>query len=273
MAMTSMGAVMATNVNKDLARRIVEEMWNTRNLEVIDACYAPSQDGHEATKAFIASYWTAFPDLHITIDDQIAEGNQVATRYTARGTHLGHFAGIPPTGEQMTTTAIETHLFADGKLVELWNSFDPLGMLQRVGAIANRAIVRRWYDDYVNGHDVDVLDDLVTLDFTSHFLSGAEGACADQIKQIDGAIFTTLPDLRVTIQDMVVEGDRVAVRYSTLATLASNPPGVPLAATGMDIFRIADGKIAQRWAELDYTGMLMQLGAVPHESVPIGEQT
>jgi steroid delta-isomerase-like uncharacterized protein len=270
--MTSVEALMATNVNKDLARRIVEEMWNTRNLDVIDTCYAPSPDGHEATKAFIASYWTAFPDLHITIDNQIAEGNQVATRYTAHGTHLGPFAGIPPTGEQITTVAIETHQFDNEKLVGLWNSFDPLGMLQRLGAIANRALVRRWYDEYVNGHDVDALDDLVTPDFTSHFLSGAEGAGADQIKQIDAAIFATLPDVRVTIQDMVVEGDRVAVRYSALATPASNPLGGPLAATGMDIFRIADGKIAQRWAELDYTGMLMQLGAVPNESAPVEEQ-
>ena len=84
----------------------------------------------------MTTHLTTFPDLHITIQDQIAENDLVATRYVMRGTHQGEFADIPPTGKQFTVTGIEMHRFADGKLVELWNVVDLLGMLQQLGVIS-----------------------------------------------------------------------------------------------------------------------------------------
>ena len=127
---------MSSEANKALARRIVEEMWNTQNLKVVDEVYSPEFGGrHEATKQFVTAHLTAFPDLHITIQDQIAENDLVATRYVMRGTHQGEFANIPPTGEPFTVTGIEMHRFADGKLIELWNVVDLLGMLQQLGVI------------------------------------------------------------------------------------------------------------------------------------------
>ena len=128
---------MSSEANKALARRIVEEMWNTQNLKVVDEVYSPEfGGGHEATKQFVTTHLTTFPDLHITIQDQIAENDLVATRYVMRGTHQGEFADIPPTGKQFTVTGIEMHRFADGKLVELWNVVDVLGMLQQLGVIS-----------------------------------------------------------------------------------------------------------------------------------------
>ena len=127
---------MSSEANKARARRIVEEMWNTQNLKVVDEVYSPEfGGGHEATKKFVTAHLTAFPDLHITIQDQIAENDLVATRYVMRGTHQGEFANIPPTGRQFTVTGIEMHRFADGKLIELWNVVDLLGMLQQLGVI------------------------------------------------------------------------------------------------------------------------------------------
>ena len=127
---------MSSEANKARARRIVEEMWNTQNLNVVDEVYAPEfGSGHAATKQFVAAHLAAFPDLHITIQDQIAENDLVATRYVMRGTHQGEFANIPPTGRQFTVTGIEMHRFADGKLIELWNVVDLLGMLQQLGVI------------------------------------------------------------------------------------------------------------------------------------------
>ena len=127
---------MSREANKALARRIVEEMWNTQNLKVVDEVYSPEfGGGHEATKQFVSANLAAFPDLHITIQDQIAENDLVATRYMMRGTHQAEFADIPPTGKQFTVTGIEMHRFADGKLVELWNVVDLLGMLQQLGVI------------------------------------------------------------------------------------------------------------------------------------------
>jgi steroid delta-isomerase-like uncharacterized protein len=127
---------MSSEANKARARRIVEEMWNTQNLKVVDEVYSPEfGGGHEATKKFVTAHLTAFPDLHITIQDQIAENDLVATRYVMHGTHQGEFANIPPTGRQFTVTGIEMHRFADGKLIELWNVVDLLGMLQQLGVI------------------------------------------------------------------------------------------------------------------------------------------
>lgn len=259
---------MSTDENKALARRIVNEMWNTGNLDVIDDVYAPSEDGHEGVRMFVTAFRAAFPDLHISIEDQIAEGDRVATRYTSRGTHQGAIMGIAPTGEQMTMAGIETHRFVDGKVVDLWNSFDPMSMLQRLGAIANKALVRRWYDEFINEHNVDALDDLLAPDFASHFLGENPGKTRDELKLVDGALFAAIPDLRVTVEDMVVEGDRVAVRYSSQGTHQGDALGTPatgkvIAGTGMDHFRVADGKIAERWAELDFTGLLVKIGAIP----------
>jgi len=127
---------MSIEANKALARRIVEEMWNTKNLKVVDEVYSPEfGSGHEATKQFVTANLAAFPDLHNTIEDQIAENDLVVTRYVTSGTHQGEFANIPPTGKQFTVTGIEMHRFADGKLVELWNIVDLLGALQQLGVI------------------------------------------------------------------------------------------------------------------------------------------
>ena len=127
---------MSKEANKVLARRIVEEMWNTRNLNVIDEVYAPEfGGGHAASKQFVSATLAAFPDLQNTIQDQIAENDLVATRYIIRATHQGEFANIPPTGKSFMVTGIEMHRFADGKLVELWNIPDMLGALQQLGVI------------------------------------------------------------------------------------------------------------------------------------------
>ena len=127
---------MSIEANKALARRIVDEMWNTRNLNVIDEVYAPQfGGGHAAARQFVEANLAAFPDLKITIQDQVAEDDLVTTRYIMRATHQGEIANIPPTGKKFEVTGIEMHRFADGKLIELWNIVDMLGILQQVGII------------------------------------------------------------------------------------------------------------------------------------------
>ncbi len=127
---------MSRDANKVLARRIVEEMWKSRNINVVDEIYAPEfGGGHEVAKQFVSVNLAAFPDLEITIQDLIAENGLVATRYVMSGTHRGEFANIPPTGKSFTITGIEIHRFAAGKLVELWNIPDILGALQQLDII------------------------------------------------------------------------------------------------------------------------------------------
>ncbi len=136
---------MSTEENKATTRRVfIEEFWNQGNLPVVDELCTPNFIYHTATgpvhgpeglKQFATMYRTAIPDLHITIEDMIAEEDKVVTRWTARGTQLGPLMGIPPTGKQATVTGIVIGRFEGGKFVEGWLEFDALGMMQQLGVV------------------------------------------------------------------------------------------------------------------------------------------
>jgi predicted ester cyclase len=80
-------------------------------------------------------YRTAFPNIHVTIEDQIAEGDKVVTRWTGHGTHQGELMGIPPTNKAVTVTGIAIDRIVAGKIVEHWENFDQLGMLVQLGVV------------------------------------------------------------------------------------------------------------------------------------------
>jgi predicted ester cyclase len=84
-------------------------------------------------------FYTAFPDMHYTVEDLIAEGDKVVCRWTVRATHQGEFMGVPATGKVVTWTGISITRFAGGKDVEDWESFDMLGLMQQLGAIPQMA--------------------------------------------------------------------------------------------------------------------------------------
>lgn len=138
---------MSTEENKALSRRGIEEAWNKGNLGIIDEVIVPDVvihdlgnpageiRGREAVKAQRVLFRTAFPDLRLTIEDTIAEGDEVMVRFTARGTHRGELLGIAPTGKQVVVSGIAIDRYADGKVVEGWGYFDRLGLLQQLGMI------------------------------------------------------------------------------------------------------------------------------------------
>ncbi|TMI70143.1 MAG: ester cyclase [Bacillati bacterium ANGP1] len=137
---------MSEEENKAIVRRVNDEVWNMGNLEAIDELIAddfvttvigaPEQiRGPDGFRDFVLMYRKAFPDLRLTIDDQIAEGETVVTRWTATGTHEGELMGIPPTGKQATTAGININRISGGQLVDGWGIFDQLGLLQQIGAV------------------------------------------------------------------------------------------------------------------------------------------
>lgn len=138
---------MSTESNKAIVRRIFDEAFNQGNLAVLAEIIATNQvnggpgalpgmpSGPEGTKVLITTYRNAFPDLHFTIDEQIAEGNTVVTRWTAHGTHNGELAGIPATGKSATVVGVGVDRVENGKIVESWGIFDQAGMLQQLGVI------------------------------------------------------------------------------------------------------------------------------------------
>ncbi len=131
---------MSAEENKALARR----SWEAPdNLDILDEVYAPDfvwhepdQEirGHEEARQFITMYKTAFPDLSATVEDEIAEGDKVVTRWTIRGTHQGEIEEFgPATGRQMELKGITIHRFEGDKIVEEWNRYDNLSVLQQLG--------------------------------------------------------------------------------------------------------------------------------------------
>jgi steroid delta-isomerase-like uncharacterized protein len=91
--------------------------------------------GLQAWKDLAAAYYIAFPDLQVTVQDLIAEGDKVAARYTISGTQQGEFQGIPATGKHVTITETDIYRIVGGKIVEHWAEFDALGMLQQLGVV------------------------------------------------------------------------------------------------------------------------------------------
>jgi predicted ester cyclase len=135
---------MSTEENKALARRLIEEAWNQGNLAIVDELMDPGHVGHHSMvpnlppsrdlyKQFIIRTRTAFPDLHATIEDQVAEGDLVMTRWSVQGTHQGMFQGHSPTGKQMTVTGIVIDRIVDGKAVEGWMEMDTFHQMRQLG--------------------------------------------------------------------------------------------------------------------------------------------
>src|SRR5215208_6001851 len=93
--------------------------------------------GIEGLKQFVTMIRSALPDLRITLEDDIAEGEKVASRWRAQGTHQGELMGIAPTGNEVAITGLTIHRIEDGKIVEEWENWDALGLMQQIGAVAS----------------------------------------------------------------------------------------------------------------------------------------
>jgi steroid delta-isomerase-like uncharacterized protein len=138
---------MSSQENKELARRFMDEVWNKGNLGFIDEVTAPNHVSHdpaspedmgggvEGLRRFTEMYRSAFPDIQMTVEDVIAEGDKVVTRWTARATHQGELMGIPPSGNRVEVTGISIDRIEGGKVVETWSNYDALGIMQQLGVM------------------------------------------------------------------------------------------------------------------------------------------
>jgi steroid delta-isomerase-like uncharacterized protein len=127
--------------NKESMKRIFEEAWSKGNVEVLDEVVAPSFKQHqydrpstrEGFKAIIREVRTAFPDLMVTLEDSVAADDKVWMLVTCRGTHLGQFKGIPPTGRRFEISEVHIGRFENGKAVEHWGVSDMARLMEHLG--------------------------------------------------------------------------------------------------------------------------------------------
>ena len=136
--------------NKNLVRRLFEEVWNKGNLQVTDDLFTPNYSHHdsstpdvgrgpESEKKRATLYRTAFPDLRLTVEDIIAEGETVVARWSCRGTHKGDLNGIAPTGKRVNITGISIARFTNGKMSEGFVNWDALSLMQQLGVVPELA--------------------------------------------------------------------------------------------------------------------------------------
>jgi steroid delta-isomerase-like uncharacterized protein len=132
--------------NKTAVRRLFDELWNKGSLPVADELIASTYTHHDAStpdvgrgpeseKKRVTHYRNAFPDMRLTIEDIIAEGETVIARWSCRGQHKGELNGIAPTGKQVAFTGVTIARFAGGKMVEGFVNWDALGLMQQLGVV------------------------------------------------------------------------------------------------------------------------------------------
>ncbi len=138
--------------NADLTRRWFKEVWNEQREETIDELFAADGIAHgladgqrqlpgpQAFREFWNKFRQAFPDIKIKIEDVISERDKTVVRFSFKATHTGEGLGMPPTNKKVKGTGITITRWKNGKLVEGWNEFDVMGLMQQLGAAPAKSV-------------------------------------------------------------------------------------------------------------------------------------
>jgi predicted ester cyclase len=301
-----------SSATKEVVRKFYAEAWNKGNLDHVDQAYRsdfranalhldtppPGAEGLDAvafTKVVINGWRTGFPDLEVSIDQQVAEGDYVATLHTVRGTHQGEYMGNAPTGKSVEVSGITINRIEDGQFAEAWPCWDIAGLMIQLGVVPDpldappgekreprpfdeeyhakadpedaKAIVRRFYDELWSQGKLDVADELFAPDFAGHAPGGGTAGPED-VKRLVAEWREGVPDMWLEIHAQHAEGSLVATRFSGWGKHTGLLLGIP--ATGKDarlsgiaITRIVDGKVVSDWGEFDIAAMFAELGVSP----------
>jgi len=284
----------AQEANKALVRRYFDEVLNKGNAALLDELMAEyyvmvrangeiDNQGREGNKKMFAQTRASVPDLHVNIDEMLADGDKVVVSGNWEGTHTGLIGGIPPTGKRFKYGYTATYRVVEGKIVSGKIVADQMSMYQQLGVSppaltqnqeANKALVRRFFEmaNHVKG-DVSRLQalvkELIAPEYVVHTPSG--DWTLEQTLQMWNMVFTAFPDMNEKIEDILAEGDRVVTRSTATGThkgafQGMPPSGKTFRMSEVVVFRVAGGKLVEEWPLLDQLGMLQQLGAIP--SVP-----
>jgi predicted ester cyclase len=131
--------MMTTEDLKAESRRWFEDGFGRGDMSVLEELMPEEQLLESSMREQVQAYRAGFPDITVTIDDQLAEGDRVMTMATFRGTHTGDLLGLPPTGKRMEYTIVQVATYADGKIIDQWSDFHPVRVLQQLGLIGDVA--------------------------------------------------------------------------------------------------------------------------------------
>ena len=287
--------------HETLLHRWFEEVWNQKSEEAIDEMFAEDGianglndaegnplRGPEGFKTLHRAFVAAYPDLNITIEDIVSEGDKIAARCTVRATHAGEGLGVAPTNQPVEFTGLTIVKIEDGKIKEAWNEFDFMKMYSQLGALslnfadpnvngfdsdngdAYETLLHRWFNEVWNKKREEAIDEMLTEETVHHGLGGTENVDVrgvENFKNFFRGFISVFPDLNVMVEEVVKDGDRLSARYTVRGThtgegLGIAPTNREVEFTGMGIGTVRDGKFVEVWNEVDFMKMYSQLGAL-----------
>ncbi len=292
---------MSTDANKALARRYFYEVFNEANLVTLEEICAPDFiftlpthpepfRGVDGYKDLVNMLVGCFPDIHFAIEDMIAEGDRVFTRWTARGNHTGIpfptiIGDVPAQGNSFLIEGMTWHRIVDGKLAEVTANEDSVGLIQQLGRAifptqyastssepaspeVQKEVVNRYLQEVMTQGKLEVIDEIMTPNFAFRIptipdpIRGREG-----MKQFIKGLHTSFPDVEVTLHYQIVEDNKVAVRYSLTGTHKAEFLGIPasnnqVSDRGNDLFHFVGNQIESIWVAEDALGLVEQMGGI-----------
>jgi len=286
---------MATEENKQLARRYYAELMSNGDLSFVDRYMTPEFEFSNPThpdpyrgaefKNLVTMLRGAFPDVKFTIEHLLAEGDTVVGHWTARGTHTGtplHTlrGEIPAKGNPFVIDGMSWLRFNnEGKFVEARINEDTLGLLQQIGAIpgpprpaptsveANKAMVQRYFNDLMSQGKLGIVDEIIAERFSFHIPTLPQPILGrDGMRGFVTGLRTGFPDIKFTVERLAAEGDKAAARWFIEGThngtfLGMPPTGHRIKDQGLDIFVFSGGQITEIWVNENDLGLMKQLGA------------
>jgi len=277
--------------NLALAHRYFDDLLNNGRWSAIDEILTedfqfmlptqPGLSGKEALRGYISYLRSAFTGLKFDVVREIAADNQVAMRWRITGTHTGEFNGVAASGRPVDEYGIDIFEFWNGKISKVHVVANQLGLTNQIapqgGASRsltpkeNNAIAEKFFDSVWNKGDFSVLDTLIAPDADDHSTVGGKPKTekgSASFRAIVSMFRHAMPDIKLTIDDEVYADDKVVHRWTLTGTdtggvMGMPPSGKSLTFSGTTTVRMRDGKIVERWANVDELGLLQQLGVVP----------
>lgn len=271
--------------NMALVKRYLDEAWDKGNVAIADELLAPGfrgyaggrTTGREEEKQLTRMFLASFGNFRTTIEQCFADGDRVYVYWTALGTHQGPFANIPPSGKQVRMSGMEIHRVENGRIAEIRAEFDMMGLMQELGAIPrppqaqvpppdNEGLVRRFFTEVLNGQQLEKTAELLSPDFVDHALPPHSfSSDVEFLKNFWPGVFRrAFPDWEITVEEVRADADKVVARYSATGTHQGEYMGIPgsgrrIHVTGMNLFRLAHGRIVEEWPSMDQMSMMQQL--------------
>jgi steroid delta-isomerase-like uncharacterized protein len=246
------------------------------------------QPGLEGVTDFLESIFSAFSGFETQLPEQIGEDDMVVGRWTQTFRNTGPYLGFPASGRQVGAAGITIVRVREGRIVEEWEARDviallksmgvplPLGPLEGAGAPAPspggpsnvKDIGRRFFYDLWNDGDLTLVDSLIAPDYVDHNPLDGQDPGRNGVRQFVERTRIAFPDMSVSLDLQIAEGDRVANRYTFRGTHRGTFMGLaasnkPVEITGITVFRVGGGQIRERWGYIELATMLAQIGQAP----------